>query len=264
MKIAAAQTPVSRDPRENGAAIREQMKNAAKKGAKLALFSEYALSGGALKEAETDWDGVASQLAEIRTFARELRLWTVVGSSHRNEGRRPHNSLYVISDAGEIAARYDKRLCSNNEIRNYYSAGLEPVVFEASGFRFGMTICIEVCFPELFMEYERLDVDCVLFPAASGDSMFGIMAMGHAAANNCWIAVSTPVRPNGLLPSGVLGPDGFWMDQLADQETPGIVVVDLDRKDPRFDIPLNKARPWRRVAREGKIYEQRRVKTDGG
>jgi hypothetical protein len=71
------------------------------------------------------------------------------------------------------------------------------------------------------------------------------------------------VKQGGLLPSGVLGPDGRWIDQLAGQETPGIIVADLDPKDPRFDIPLNKARPWRRAAREGKIYEERRVKEDG-
>jgi hypothetical protein len=31
-------------------------------------------------------------------------------------------------------------------------------------------------------------------------------------------------------------------------------VADLDRADPKLDVALNKARPWRRVAREGRIY----------
>jgi hypothetical protein len=30
----------------------------------------------------------------------------------------------------------------------------------------------------------------------------------------------------------------------------------MDRNDPGFDIALNKARPWRRVAREGSIYRR--------
>jgi deaminated glutathione amidase len=246
MKIAAAQTLVTRDPKENGAAIRAQMREAAGQGARLALFREGALSGYPLKDQEIDWAGVARELDELKALAKELELWTVVGCNHRNEGRRPFNSLYVISDRGEIAARYDKRLCSFNEISNYFSAGAEPVVFEAGGFRFGLTLCIEACFPELFMEYERLDVDAILF-ASSGDG-FSIPLQGHATNNCLWIAVSAP--------AGVIGPDGEWMERLGAQAPPAVVVVDMDRNDPRFDIALNKARPWRRVAREGSIYRR--------
>ena len=36
----------------------------------------------------------------------------------------------------------------------------------------------------------------------------------------------------------------------------GIAIADLNRTAPRFDIALNKARPWRRVAREGRIYRE--------
>jgi predicted amidohydrolase len=259
MRIAAAQTLVTRDPQENGAAIRAQMREAGEAGARLVLFSEYALSGAAPKEGETDWTVVASELEHIRALARGLKLWTVVGCNHLNEGQRPYNSLYVISDTGEIAMRYDKRLCSYNEITKFYSPGFEPVVFEVDGFRFGLAICIEVNFPEMFMEYEQLGADCVLFSAASGDEMFGVMAQGHAATNCFWIGVSTPAIAVGGLPAGAIGPDGRWMDQLAGQTAQGLVTVELDRNDPRFDIALNKARPWRRVARDGEIYRSRKI-----
>lgn len=256
MKIAAAQTQSGRDPRENGAMVQTQMREAAAAGARLVLFTEGVLSGYALKDEETDWAGVAVALEQVRTLARELKLWTVVGCSHRVEGKRPFNSVYVVSDAGEIAARYDKRLCSNNEISNYYSAGAGPVVFDAEGFRFGLVLCLEVCFPELFMEYERLGVDCVLFPAASSSEEFNLLARGHAAANCYWVAVSTPTKVGGGLAAGVIGPDGTWLEQLGGQGEAGVVVSVLDRGDPRFDVALNKARPWRRLAREGGIYRR--------
>ena len=31
----------------------------------------------------------------------------------------------------------------------------------------------------------------------------------------------------------------------------------LDRRNPAYDIALSKARPWRRLAREGSIYRER-------
>jgi predicted amidohydrolase len=254
MKIAAAQTPVTRDPKQNGAAIRAQMREAAEAGARLVLFCEGALSGYPVKDEEVDWAGVAAALDEVRALAKELRLWTVLGCNHRNEGKRPFNSLYAISDLGEITARYDKRLCSFNEISNYFSAGFDQVTIEADGFRFGLTICIEACFPELFMEYERLGVDAVLFASAGGGEGFRVMLQGHAAANCLWIPAATPARDGAL--TGVIGPDGQWMERLGSKGEPGMVVVKLDRSDPRFDIALNKARPWRRLAREGSIYRR--------
>lgn len=33
------------------------------------------------------------------------------------------------------------------------------MVFDVDGFRFGIAICIEINFPDLFAHYDRLDVD---------------------------------------------------------------------------------------------------------
>ncbi|MCU1503823.1 MAG: hypothetical protein JWM12_3177, partial [Ilumatobacteraceae bacterium] len=99
---------------------------------------------------------------------------------------RPHNSLYVISDQGRIV-RYDKRFCSNTEITQFYSPGFEPVVFDVDGYRFGCSICIEVNFPQLFAEYERLGVDCVLLSAWPVDAIFLTKARAHAAINCYWL-----------------------------------------------------------------------------
>jgi predicted amidohydrolase len=70
----------------------------------------------------------------------------------------------VISDAGKLVDRYDKRKCSHTEVTRYYTPGFEPVVFEVDGFRFGMAICIEINL-YLFAEYDRLGVDCLLVSA---------------------------------------------------------------------------------------------------
>ncbi|MFE4336056.1 nitrilase-related carbon-nitrogen hydrolase, partial [Streptomyces sp. NPDC056831] len=68
---------------------------------------------------------------------------------------RPHNSLYVVSDEGALAARYDKRYLSNTELSYLYTPGTAPLVFEVDGIRFGTALCIEANFPELFEQYER-------------------------------------------------------------------------------------------------------------
>lgn len=112
----------------------------------------------------TDWTTLAEELRAIAVLAGELRLWTVLGSLHPlTPPRRPHLSLYVISDDGAITTRYDERMLSNTKVSHMYTPGSAPVTFTVDGVRFGCALGMEAVFPEVFLEYERLDVDCVLF-----------------------------------------------------------------------------------------------------
>src|SRR5690348_12959365 len=106
-----------------------------------------------------DWGLVRRELECTARLAAELRLWTVVGSGHRlTPPNRPHNSLYVISDEGRLIDRYDKRWCSHTEITGWYTPGFAPLTFDVDGFRFGTALCIEINFPEFFIEYRQLGV----------------------------------------------------------------------------------------------------------
>jgi predicted amidohydrolase len=168
---------------------------------------------------------------------------------------RPHNSLYVISDEGTVATRYDERLLSKTKISYMYAPGSSPVTFEVDGVRFGCSLGMEVHFPELFGAYERLDVDCVLFSSTGGmpddGAIFATEAQGHAAANGYWIGFSVPTRHSTLAPSGVIGPGGEWLARCPRDGTPSLAVADLDHSAESVEVALTKARPWRRTARAG-------------
>ena len=261
MLIVAAQSVVERDPRLNGRAVRALMCRAHEAGARLVHFPEGALSGYP-SIPDQDWGVVREELVATAALAGDLGIWVALGSNRNlTPPNPPHNSLYIISNTGAITGRYDKRLCSNGELllRRDYSPGFDPVVVEIDGFRFGCVLCIEVHFPEIFQEYERLDVDCVLFSAHSRDPMFGILAQAHAETNGFWISVSVPAQFAPALSSGVIGPDGHWMAQCQTETVPDLALVRLDQFAPQFDVALNKARPWRRLARDGAIYRERRV-----
>jgi predicted amidohydrolase len=194
----------------------------------------------------------------VAELAAELQLWVVLGSAHPlTPPHRPHNSLYVVSDQGEVVTRYDKRFCSNTEITRFYSPGFEPVVFDVDGYRFGCAICVEVNFPQLFAEYERLGVDCLVLSAWPVDAIFFRKAQAHAAINNYWLSLSVPAQSAALMPSAILGPDGSHLATVAAPEHLATVV--LDRDAPEFHIALDLARPWRAEANHGDIYRSRRV-----
>lgn len=241
------------------------MRHAADQGARLVHFGEGALTGyvGPAKQYYSgwriDWAPVTDELHATMALAGELGVWVVVGGNHRLSGdHRPHNSLWVINDRGELADRYDKRFLSHAEINGFYTPGDHVCTFEVDGFRFGCLLCIEVNFPELWLEQQQLGVDCLLFSTYSEDPIFEVIARGHAAANGFWVSIAVPAQCAPAGPSAVIGPHGTVLKH-ARSEGPEVFCVDLDRTDPALDIALNKARPWRETARTGHIYARRSV-----
>jgi predicted amidohydrolase len=137
VRLATAQVVVREDPgdreqlRQSSRDVRELMRQAHKAGARIIHFPEGATASphkrimsvtgpaevGQADWGRADWLVLREELAAIARLAGELRLWTVVGSVHRlTPPHRPHNSMYVISDQGELVTRYDERLLSNTKL----------------------------------------------------------------------------------------------------------------------------------------------------
>ncbi|AWN24616.1 carbon-nitrogen hydrolase family protein [Deinococcus irradiatisoli] len=262
--LATCQSLITADVRGNAAHIRSLMRQARAAGARLAHFPEGALTGYAKHQirdwSAVDWNVVREEFKRTAALAGELELWVVVGGAHRlTPPHWPHNSLYVISDSGELVGRYDKRFLSNTEVTSFYTPGFEPLVFEVDGWRFGCAICIETVFPALFAEYERLDVDAVLLSMYYNLPERNLMAQAHASINSYWISYANSADCSAVSPSALYGPDGLALGVCEGNGSASLICTVLDPATPEFDVPLTKARPWRRLASAGEIYRQRRV-----
>ena len=206
---------------------------------------------------DADWVAVEEELASIADLAAKLGVWVVVGCNHcLAPPSWPQNSLYVISDRGIIVTRYSKRFCSHTEVTSWYTTGADPVTFEVDGIHFGCVLCIEVCFPELFAEYQKLQVDCVLLSSYSGDPIHGLMARAHAATNCFWVSVAVPAQCSRDLSGMVIGPDGKVIVAGADGR-PDLVLGAIEPEASQFDIVLRHGGPWRARARALEIYKHR-------
>ena len=266
LRLAAARTTLRQDPRdadlvrESGREIRRLMRDAYAADARLVVFPEGATCSphkrimsadpnqvGPADWGLVEWEVLRDELGRIADLARELGLWTVLGAVHRlTPPNRPHNSLYVLSDKGEVVTRYDERMLSNTKVSFMYTPGSAPVTFEVDGVRIGLALGMEVHFPELFLEYERLDVDAVLFATAAPTEVFAPEAQAHATTNSYWVGYASDAG------SGVISPDGEWVARTDDGP---IAVGDLDGNVE------NLARPWRRTARDG-FYEPHLIRDD--
>ncbi|MET7497502.1 carbon-nitrogen hydrolase family protein [Streptomyces sp900116325] len=273
VRLAVAQTPVREDPRdvdalhESGRQVRALMREASARGARIVHFPEGVIcfphklvmsvdGPDAVGPADWDrcqWQVLRAELAAIVELARELRPWTVIASVHRlTEPNRPHNSLYVVSDSGEVLTRYDERLLSNTEVSYMYSPGTSPVTFDVDGVRFGCLLGMEIHYPELFAEYEKLDVDCVLFSTTGiSPGNAAAQAQGHAAANSYWVSFSVPTQHSATGPSGIIAPNGDWLERCPADGSPSVAVVDLDIGSEIAAESVTYARLWRRESRSG-------------
>lgn len=280
VRLAVAQTVVREDPRdvealrESGREVRALMREAGAQGARIVQFPEGALCfpskfvmsvDGPDRVGPADWSRcrwpvLQAELASIAELARELRLWTVIASVHRlTEPNRPHNSLYVISDRGAVVTRYDERLLSNTKVSYMYSPGVSPVTFEVDGVRFGCLLGMEIHYPELFAEYERLDVDCVLFSTSGTPGNTAAQAQGHATVNSYWVSFSVPSHLSATAPAGIVAPNGDWIARCPADGSPSVAVVDLDDSSEAAADAVTYGRPWRRKARTG-IYTEHQVR----
>ncbi|MGW3960153.1 hypothetical protein ACWED2_10035 [Amycolatopsis sp. NPDC005003] len=238
LRLAVAQSTVPEDPadrdalRASGAEIRALMHEASAAGVRLVQFpegaitypSKYAVAGGGMAElAEADWSRAA---------------WDVM----REEA---------------------EAVLSQTEISYLYTPGVAPLVFEVDGFRFGCVLCIEVNFPELFAEYEHLNVDCVLASVMVDDAPRSVVAQAYGTLYSYWVGYSVPAQFSATAPAGVVAPGGRWIGRCHGDGRPGLAVAELDRDAPDadIDVAIRLARPWRRTARAG-LYEHRFVHGD--
>ena len=287
VRLATAQVLVREDPgdrgqlRSSGRDVRELMRHARRAGARIIHFPEGATCSphkrimsvtgpaevGPADWGRADWPVLRAELAAIARLAGELRLWTVLGSVHPlTAPHRPHNSMYVISDRGQLVNRYDERLLSRTKLSFMYTPGSGPVTFEVDGLRFGCAMGIEVHFPEVFAEYERLDVDGVLISTGPGQTpggtaAFATEAQAHAATNSLWVSFAMAAQHSAAAPAGTIAPAGSWAAQCPGDGHPAVAIADLDNRPESIDIAVAKARPWRRLARAG-VYDAHLVTDD--
>ncbi len=122
LKIATCQFAVGVSVKRNSRTICDFLRKAKKAKADIVHFSECALSGYVGTDFPNfdgyDWESLREEMQKIMALAAELRLWVVLGSTHRlTEPNKPHNSLYLINPKGKIVDRYDKRFCTPGDLR---------------------------------------------------------------------------------------------------------------------------------------------------
>ncbi|WP_193636320.1 carbon-nitrogen hydrolase family protein [Brachybacterium subflavum] len=264
IRLAVAQTTPRHDPFDiegfEAAAreIRELMRRARSGGADIIQFPEAALcfpdkrslSNRAPDLGEADWsaypwDALNTALAGIRSAARQLALSVVIGAQTRNEAGRPSTSILAIDEHGRDVVRYDERRLSRSKAAYLYEQGDRPATFTKNGVTFGIASGLEVLFEDIFVGYEDLGVDVVLFSTQGpGDPAEAetLSSSARVAARHQGFAIgySVPTSNAPVSPAGIISATGGWIATCDREERPDLVISSVGAR------PENGARDWRR------------------
>ena len=293
LRVATCQFSVSSDIDANAACVMRQMRIARRGGADIAHFSECALSGylgiELSSERLLDYDRLTLRTEKIVALAQELKLWVVLGSTHRISAHlKPHNALYVIGPRREAARRgrprraraqwgvldrYDKMFCTgkwgrrcNGDLK-HYSAGDHFVMFALKDIKIGLLICHDYRYPELYRRYKRMGAELILHSFHNAGSakpppntsLIGEIVRAtmqtRAASNYLWVSANNSSRKFSSWPSFVVRPDGKIVAR-ARPHTNRVLITEIDVPGKYYDASVL----CREGAMKGVLHSGRRVR----
>lgn len=191
------------------------LRQALRGGARLISFPENSLylridMENGEKYAFAENSQVFERLAlELRGSGAQMHLGSV---PVKLEGEIRNVSVW-IDDQGQVNFPYSKmhlfdiELHGQKPIResDYYRKGTQPALVKTLGFRFGLSICYDLRFPELFLYYAHQGVDALMIPAAflveTGRAHWEVLLRARAIEGQSYVVAAaqggTHVSKNG-------------------------------------------------------------------
>jgi predicted amidohydrolase len=222
-------------PERNFARAKECALQAKQQGASLVIFPEQYPTGWDPHDTAFTDDGSGVICAGWAAVAAASGIH-VLGSYRKKTESMPQNVVAVFAPDGACIAEYAKiHLFSPGGEDASFSPGDTLAYFTLNGVRFGLAICYDLRFPDLFSAYARAGCDAVVVPAAWPCARlrhWGLFLHARALENQIYMAGVNPAggRTGEVNCGGtvVVDPWGETVARTADAET-ALLCADIDK-----------------------------------
>jgi predicted amidohydrolase len=159
------QDTVWQDPATNLTKARGFVAEAAREGARVAVFPELFTLGFTMAP-EPFAESLPGPTSEaLAALSREFDIY-LVGSVVESHLPHPRNAAFVTGPDGSLLAAYRKiHPFSYGEEHRHYSGGEDCPVFQVDGIPCGLQICYDLRFPEPFRALAAQGAEVVFVPA---------------------------------------------------------------------------------------------------
>ena len=249
LRVAVCQLNARDDRAANLKAARDLLGRAADLGADVAVLPEYTDYLGRSAGAPPPEPVTGEYASFFAAAANELRMWVHAGSFHEigPDPEHTYNTSLVFDRSGALAAVYRKIHLYDVEIpgRVSYleSASVAPgssvESLDIEGVRFGLSICYDLRFPELYRALATTGGAQVLvvpaaFMAHTGRDHWEVLLRARAIENQCYVVAAGQIGDHdpGRTCYGrsmVVDPWGTVVTQAPDTVTVAVADLDVDR-----------------------------------
>jgi predicted amidohydrolase len=247
-RAAAVQMRSGTDPERNVAAFSELVREAAARGAAYVQSPEMT---GALQRDRKALFATLKPEAEdpvVRTaaaLAAELGIHLHVGSTAiAREDGKVANRAFLFGPDGALIATYDKIHMFDVDLDKgeswresaTYEPGAAAVVAELPQARFGLAVCYDLRFPQLFRAEALAGAEVLTVPAAftrqTGEAHWHILLRARAIENGAFViaAAQGGLHEDGRETYGhslIVDPWGRVIAEAA-HDAPGVILAEID------------------------------------
>lgn len=257
-RIAQAQMPVYPDRVQCSDYIRRAAESAAHTGAALLTLPEMfccpystdCFPVFAEEEGGPLWQTCSDIAAEYRIFLSAGTMPERTSSGHI------YNTAYFFGKDGQQIAKHRKVHLFDINVRDgqqfresdILSPGDKITVFQTDSVTFGLAVCYDIRFPELFRLMTLKGAEVILVPAAfnmtTGPRHWELLFRSRALDNQVFTIGTAPARdPDASYVSWshsiIVGPWGNVISQLGTEESLKITDIDLDEiREVKEQIPV--------------------------
>ena len=246
MRASVCQLNSQGDYHENMRVAMDLLERSRNAGADLAVLPEVFTYRGDRAHSRDYVESIPGRSTEaLAAKARELGMWVLGGSIPEvsDDPERSYNTSVLFDRDGNQVALYRKIHLFDVDIAGKVTAkeserirpGNEIVYADIEGHRFGLTICYDLRFPELFRSLALMGCEAVFLPAAftlqTGRDHWDVLIRARAIENSCYMLAS------GLVGKHESGGETYghsmivdpWGTKLALRERGnGCVVAEID------------------------------------
>lgn len=137
----------------------------------------------------------------IKNIAIKHNVYLLGGSAATQVGEKTFNRAYHFSPVGKDLGHYDKQHLfalslkgedkKNLDESQIYSAGSKSFLLELNEFKFGISICFDLRFPEFYREYFKQGANVLsigsAFTAATGKAHWETLVTARAIENQSYV-----------------------------------------------------------------------------
>ena len=200
-KVAAIQMASGENKEKNLAHAEKLINTAAKSRAFFIALPEVFNFRGNLNEAGKMAEPIPGPSTNlISNLAKEHKVWILIGSMMEKDKKdsKPYNTSFLINPKGELIAKYRKIHLFDIKLKgkeilesSRNKAGKTPKIVSIENVKFGLSICYDLRFPELYRHYSEKGAEVICIPSSftklTGEAHWHTLIRSRAIENLSYV-----------------------------------------------------------------------------